>query len=54
VEECRLRVQEAENFLEEVKKKPGTPHGAIWYLERELAEQKSYLPERKGGGKKNF
>jgi DNA repair exonuclease SbcCD ATPase subunit len=53
VEQCRQRVQAAEDFLEEVKRKPGTPHGAIWWLERELAEQKSYLPERRGGGKKN-
>jgi len=52
VERARDKVQEAEDFLEEVKKKPGTPHGAIWWLERELAEQKKFLPERKGGIKK--
>jgi len=52
VENSRRKVQEAEDFLEEVKKKPGSPHGAIWWLQRELEDQKSFLPERKGGGKK--
>jgi chromosome segregation ATPase len=49
----RQRVAEAEAYLAEVKAKPGTPHGAIWWLERELTERKQYLPERKGGIKKN-
>jgi len=52
LEETRRRVEEAEAYLEEVKAKPGSPHGAIWWLERELHEQKAYLPERKGGIKK--
>jgi len=52
VENSRLKVEEAEQFLEEVKKKPGTPHGAIWWIERQLHEQKSYLPERLGGIRK--
>eukprot|EP01101_Sappina_pedata_P011573 TRINITY_DN77_c2_g2_i3.p2 TRINITY_DN77_c2_g2~~TRINITY_DN77_c2_g2_i3.p2 ORF type:complete len:335 (-),score=186.86 TRINITY_DN77_c2_g2_i3:85-1089(-) len=54
VERCRERVKETEDFLEEVKRKPGTPHGAIWWLEREVAHQKSFLPERKGGAKRNL
>jgi len=52
VEESRKKVQEAEDFMEMVKRKPGTPHGAIWWLERQLQEQKSFLPERKGGVRK--
>jgi hypothetical protein len=52
LEQTRERVAEAETYLAEVKAKPGTPHGAIWWLERELAEQKSFLPERKGGAKR--
>jgi len=52
VERARDKVQEAEDFLETVKRKPGTPHGAIWWLQRELDEQKKFLPERKGGIKK--
>jgi len=47
--ECKVAAAEA--YLEEVKAKPGTPHGAIWWLERELAEQKKYLPSSKGGRK---
>jgi len=42
-------VAEAEAYLEEVKKKPGSPRGAIWWLERELHEQKKFLPTSKGG-----
>jgi len=53
LEQTRKRVDEAEAYLAEVKAKPGTPHGAIWWLEEELKEQKSYLPERKGGVRKN-
>jgi len=52
VEASRKKVQEAEDYMEEVKRKPGTPHGAIWWLERQLQEQKSFLPERKGGVRK--
>jgi len=46
---AQLRVAEAEAYLAEVKAKPGSPHGAIWWLERELAEQKKYLPTSRGG-----
>jgi len=53
VEDSRRKVKEAENFLEEVKRKPGTPHGAIWWIERQLQEQKKFLPERLGGTRKN-
>jgi chromosome segregation ATPase len=53
LEQTRKRVAEAEAYLDEVKKKPGTPHGAIWWMERELEEKKKFLPERKGGVKKN-
>jgi len=52
LEETRRRVDEAEAYLKEVQAKPGTPHGAIWWLERELHEKKAYLPEKKGGIKK--
>jgi len=52
LEHTRQAVAEAEAYLDEVKKKPGTPHGAIWWLERELHAQKAFLPERKGGIKK--
>eukprot|EP01103_Thecamoeba_quadrilineata_P009184 TRINITY_DN188_c0_g2_i1.p1 TRINITY_DN188_c0_g2~~TRINITY_DN188_c0_g2_i1.p1 ORF type:complete len:409 (+),score=148.17 TRINITY_DN188_c0_g2_i1:25-1251(+) len=53
VEETFRKVQEAESYLEEVKAQPGSAHGAVWWMERQLHETKAYLPERKGGYKKN-
>jgi len=52
LDDAQKRVAETEAYVDEVKRKPGTPHGGIWWLERELQEQKSYLPERKGGVKR--
>ena len=49
LEETRRRVEEAEAYLEEVKSRPGSPHGQIWWMQRELTEQKKYLPSSKGG-----
>jgi hypothetical protein len=49
LEQTRQRVAEAEAYLAEVKAKPGSPHGAIWWMERELNERKKYLPSSKGG-----
>jgi len=49
LDDASRRVEEAEAYMEEVKNKPGTPHGAIWWLERQLQEQKKYLPSSKGG-----
>jgi len=49
LDETRARVAEAEAYLQEVKAKPGSPHGAIWWMERELQEQKKYLPTSRGG-----
>jgi len=42
-------LQEAEDYLEELKKRPGNPQGGIWWLERELQEQRKYMPSSKGG-----
>jgi len=47
--EAGRKVEEAEAFLAEVKAKPGKCHGAIWWMEKELEEQKKYLPASKGG-----
>jgi len=43
------KVAEAEAYLEEVRKRPGVAYGDLWWIEKELAEQKKYLPQRKGG-----
>lgn len=53
VEEAAKKVGEAEEFLQEVKRKPGQAQGAIWWLERELYEQRKYLPASRGGIAKN-
>jgi len=53
VEETQQKLEEAEQYLREVKSKPGSAQGQIWWLERELTEARAYLPERKGGYKKN-
>lgn len=46
---ARQRLAEAEAYLEEVKSRPGVPHGKIWWMQRELEERKKYLPASKGG-----
>jgi len=52
VDDALRKVDEAEAYLREVKSKPGAAQGQIWWLERELHDARSYLPERKGGIKK--
>jgi len=52
VEETIRKVEEAEAYLQEVKNKPGSAQGQLWWLSRELHEARAYLPERKGGIKK--
>jgi len=52
MEEARRQVEEAEAYLNEIKNQPGQPYGSIWWVDRELHEQKKYLPEAKGGIRK--
>jgi len=52
LDEARKRFKEAEDYLEEVKSKPGQAFGQLWWLDRELHEQRKYLPESKGGIRK--
>jgi len=52
-EEARRKVAEAEAYFEEVRSMPGTPHGGMWWIERELQEQKKYLPSSRGGVSRN-
>jgi len=46
-QEMEQKFAEAEAFLEEVKSRPGGGQGAIWWIGRELAEAKKYMPKRK-------
>jgi len=52
VEAAKVKVDEAEAYLQEVKAKPGNAQGSLWWLERELHEARAFLPEKKGGYKK--
>jgi len=47
LDEARRRLEEAEAYLEEAKKR--LPEGQIWWLDRELQERRKYLPKAKGG-----
>jgi chromosome segregation ATPase len=43
---------EAEKYLAEISATAGDGKGALWWIERELHEQRKYLPESKGGIRK--
>jgi len=47
IAETEKAAAEAEAFLEELKNQPANPYGAIWWMERELAEAQRYLPSKK-------
>jgi len=53
VEDASRKVADAEAYLEEVKNKPGSAQGALWWIDKELAEAKKYMPTSKGGVAKN-
>jgi len=42
-------LQDAQNYLDEVKKNATGGKGALWWIERELEEAKKYMPQSKGG-----
>jgi len=43
-EDAETAFKEAEDFLNELKNRGGTPHGSIWWMSRELEEKKKYMP----------
>lgn len=49
VQDAEDSMRKAEEYLEEVKSKPGSGAGAIWWMERELHEQRKYMPQKRGG-----
>merc|ERR1712063_22411 len=49
MDEASRRVDEAQAYLNEIKNQPGQPYGSIWWVDRELHEQKKYLPTSRGG-----
>jgi hypothetical protein len=42
-------VEEAEALLADLLANPGSGHGALYWIDRELHEKKKYMPMRKGG-----
>jgi hypothetical protein len=48
-EKAEAAFKEAENYLEEISKKGGSPLGSIFWLNRQLHEQRKYQPTSKGG-----
>jgi len=53
LDEARKRLEEAEAFLKECQARSGSAQGALWWINRELQEAKKYMPEKKGGVKKD-
>merc|ERR1712063_173947 len=49
LDEASRQLQQAEAYLADVRSKPGVSHGQIWWIDRELHEQKKYLPTSRGG-----
>ena len=49
VQAAQAAVAEAEALLAELMANPGSGHGALWWIERELTEKKKYMPVSKGG-----
>lgn len=47
--ECQKKFNEAEEYLNEQKANASAGMGSIWWMERELAEKKKYMPQKKGG-----
>jgi len=47
VQKTEEKMLEAQNYLQEIKRKGGVSYGTIFWLERELKEAKKYLPKSK-------
>jgi len=47
------RVEELEAYLKELAMKSGSAKGGLWWIDRELHEAKAYMPQAKGGYRKD-
>jgi len=47
VADTEQKAKEANELLEELKKRDSVPHGAIWWMQRQVAEAKKYMPRSK-------
>jgi len=43
--DTEAQAKAAAAFLEELKTRAGVPHGAVWWLSRELVEKRKYMPK---------
>jgi DNA repair exonuclease SbcCD ATPase subunit len=50
VADCEAKVAETQAILEELKKASTVPHGAIWWMQREILEAQKYMPRSKQTG----
>ena len=46
IADIKVKMEDAQAALEEIKKRDAIPHGAIWWMEREILEKKRSLPQR--------
>jgi len=53
LDDAKSKLDQAEAYLKEVQSRSGSAQGSIWWINRELSEMKKYMPEKKGGVKKN-
>jgi len=53
LEDATNKLKQAEDYLKEVQSRSGSAAGSMWWINRELSEMKKYMPEKKGGVKKN-
>jgi len=49
---AQASVQEAEALLADLLANPGSGHGSLFWIERELTEKKKFMPVSKGGIRK--
>jgi len=49
VDECNKKFKEAEDYFHHVMSRSGVPHGQVWWLERELAEARKFMPTKTKG-----
>jgi len=52
VDEAQRQVQKAEDYLREVRSRPGSAQGALFWIQKGLEDAKKFMPERKGGVKR--
>jgi len=47
VADTEQKAKEANDYLEELKKRPTVAHGSIWWMQRQVTEARKYMPRSK-------